>query len=132
MLLNEELGIALVALAVERAICHSRADGAVWLVQVGAVGEAALPQKGRELAEAGVELAQGGRSQCQRANARRIGDVAAVAVIQRHEPRACRRMAALMGRLTYRTDPQSQPRLYGIQQARFPHTGWPDERRGAA
>src|SRR5690242_17451756 len=129
---NEELAVALIASDIERAIRHSRADGAVWLVQMGAVGETALPQIGRELAEAGIELAQGGRAQRQRANARRIGDVAAVAVVERDEARACRRVAALMGRLAYRADPQSQPRLYGVQQARFPHAGWPDECRGVA
>src|SRR5690348_11567505 len=62
-LLSEELAVAHVALAIECAIRHRRANGAVWLVQMGAVGEAALPQIGRELAEAGIELAQGGSAQ---------------------------------------------------------------------
>src|SRR5438105_2122395 len=93
-----QAAVAVVAQSIDLAGLDGRADGAAWLVAVAAVVVEAGAEAGAQLAEAPVQLAGRDAAERERADAGRVGDVAAARAGQRHDPRAGGRVAPLVGR----------------------------------
>src|SRR5258706_3611122 len=111
--------VAVVAHGVYRSGADRGAHGAVRLVQVRTVRQAAGAEKGLELTEAAIELPSRAGSERQGPDAGGVRDVAASRTSEREETRACRRVPAFVRAGAHRADALAELRLERVEQARL-------------
>ena len=103
----------------DEARAHRRAHGAIRLVAMRTVAEFAIQHMRRNIHEVGIELVRLDIPDCERANTRRISDVAAA--FQANEGAVARGMHALRRLAPDRFDLPAKPRLDTIEQAGLAH-----------
>src|SRR5262245_33714361 len=124
---REQAEIAGVARAADLSPQNGPFDGAVLLVRVGAIGEAAQGHEWPKLREEALHFLRQQVPQLKLANARRIDHPAAE--VQLDQLRRRGRVPALLCRFTDLADTQPQVRLHRIEQRRFANTALAGEDR---